>query len=216
MAIVWPCSIPVESYAAAGRGIEVPVASCPSCAGRMAPWSGYWRFVRHLGGELRIFVPRGRCGACACTHALLPGFCLRHRLDTVETIGAVLEATTISLLGVRPVAAAAGLAHTTARGWVRRFAVNGADLAVSFAALAVELGGPVALGAAEGDSCSQALGAIAAAWRAAMGLPGWLAVGRWRFASSVCGGTLLAINKSALWMLVGSRRLMPPALPRGP
>lgn len=208
MAIVWPCSMPVESYALAGRDVDVPVAACPSCAGRLAPWSGYWRFVRHRASCVRIFVPRGRCGGCACTHALLPGFCVRHRLDTVETIGAALEAVAEGTLGVRPVAEAAGLPHTTVRGWVRRFAGNAVGLATGFAAVAVELGGGLLVAVA--DSRRWALSAMGAAWHQAMGLPGWLAVGRWGFCSSVCGGSLLAVNTNSPWMVVGRRRFMPP------
>ena len=45
--------------------------------------------------------------------------------------------------GVRRAAAAAGVPFTTARGWVRRFAGRAGELAVSFSALAAELGGEV-------------------------------------------------------------------------
>ncbi len=211
MAIVWPCSMPVESYASAGRDVEVPVLACPACAERLAPWSGYWRFVRHRAGCVRVFVPRGRCGACACTHALLPGFCVRNRLDTVETIGVALEAVARGAQGVRPAAEAAGVPHTTVRGWVRRFAGNAVALATGFAALAAELGGEaVGLVGDVGDGGRWAVAAIGAAWRQAMGLPGWLAVGRWRFCSSVCGGSLLAANTNSPYLVVGRRRFMPP------
>jgi hypothetical protein len=39
---------------------------------------------------------------------------------------------------VRPEAARAGVPHTTARGWVRRFGVHAPELGVAFAALAAE------------------------------------------------------------------------------
>ena len=42
---------------------------------------------------------------------------------------------------MRPEAERAGVPHTTARGWVRRLGRRAAQLAVGFAALAVELGG---------------------------------------------------------------------------
>jgi hypothetical protein len=81
-------------------------------------------------------------------------------------------------------------------------------LAVAFAALAVELGG-VAVGPGR---CLEgwALAAMAAAWQAAAGLPGWAALGAWRFGSAVCGGMVIAANTNPLSMIVGRRRFMPP------
>lgn len=150
MSIVWPCPIPVEAYAAAGRDEEVPVQACPGCGRRLGGWSGYWRFVRHGGGCLKLFVRRGRCGHCRVSHALLPAFCARNRLDVVETIGAALDSVAAGS-GVAPVAAAAGVPYTTVRGWVRRFAANARRWVAAFAGLAVELGGS-ALVAAGGPS----------------------------------------------------------------
>ena len=49
MAIVWPCPLPVDAYVAAGREVEVPRPVCPSCAGPLVFWSGYWRHVRAAG-----------------------------------------------------------------------------------------------------------------------------------------------------------------------
>ena len=208
MAIVWPCAMSVDTYAAAGRAVEVPVVACPHCEEGLRPWSGYWRFVREAGRCLRVFVPRGRCRACGTTHALLPGFAVRNRLDVVESIGTLLEAVESGPGGVRPAARAAGVPHTTARGWVRAFAANARRLAVGFCALAVELGGEVA--SAGKSTAGGAIAATKAAWRAAMALPGWLAVGRWRFCSSVCGGSLLAANTNSPYLVVGRRRFMPP------
>lgn len=110
--------------------------------------------------------------------------------------------------GVRPVAEAIDVAHTTVRGWVRRFADNAPRLATGFAALAVDLGGDAVV--AVGDGRRHAVAAVAAAWRQAMGLPGWLGLGRWRFCSSVCGGSWLAINTNSPYLVVGRRRFMPP------
>ena len=59
MAIVWPCPLPVDAYVAAGRKVEVPRPVCPSCAGPLVFWSGYWRHVRAAGRCRKIFVPRG-------------------------------------------------------------------------------------------------------------------------------------------------------------
>jgi len=208
MAIVWPCPLSVDAYAAAGRGVEVPESRCPGCQRTLAPWSGYWRFVREAGRCVRVFVRRGRCGACRSTHALLPAFVLANRLDVAETVGAVLDAVVAGPGGVRPAAEAADIPHTTARGFVRAFVANAKDLAVRFGALCVELGGEVVVPLP--DVGPRALAAIGAAWRAAMALPGWAAVGRWRFSSSVSGGTLLRPNTNSPYLVVGRRRFMPP------
>ncbi len=110
--------------------------------------------------------------------------------------------------GVRRAAAAAGVPHTTARGWVRRFAARAGELAVSFSALAVELGGEVVRPLP--DPLRAAVAAIGAAFTAAAGLPGWAVLGRWRFACAVTGGSLLAANASSPFLIIGTRRFMPP------
>ena len=208
MAIVWVCPSSVDAYAAQGRSVEVPLASCPTCTALMSPWSGYWRFVREAGRCHRLFVRRGRCGVCKCTHALLPAFCVRNRLDSADKIGAVLEAVARGQSGVRPAAVLVEVPYTTARGWVRSFARNAGRLAVGFMALVVELGGEVA-DAVNHDALG-ALAAIDAAWHVATGLPGWLSFGRWRFCSTVCGGNLIAPNTNSPYLVVGRRRFMPP------
>ena len=105
----------------------------------------------------------------------------------------------------------AGVPHTTARGWVRRFAARAGELAVSFSALAVELGGEVVRPLP--DPLRSAVAAIGAAFAAAAGLPGWAVLGRWRFASAVTGGSLLAANAASPWLVIGRRRFMPPRSP---
>jgi hypothetical protein len=91
---------------------------------------------------------------------------------------------------------------------VRRFTGRGGELGVAFAALAVDLGGEAICPAAEAGRF--ALAAITAAFDAASALPGWLAVGRWRFASAVSGGRLLAANTISPFLVVGKRRFIPP------
>jgi hypothetical protein len=173
----------------------------------MTWWSGYRRFVRVVGASRAMFVPRARCGPCGRTDAVLPAFVLCGRLDTVESIGAVVGRVG-AVGGVRPAAVAAGVPHTTARGWVRRFATRAAAVALGFAAVAVELGGEVVAGV--GDVTAGALGAIAAAFETARALPGWEVLGRWRFASVVSGGRLLAANTDSPYLIVGRRRVMAP------
>jgi ribosomal protein S27AE len=198
----------VDAYVAAGREVDAPRPDCPRCGEVMSWWSGYRRFVRVGGVSRPIFVPRVRCGRCAKTDAVLPAFVLCGRLDVVETVGAVVEGIVAGVGGLRPVAAVAEVPHTTARGWVRRFLVRAAGLSVAFAALAVELGGPVL--DAIGDGATHALVAIRGAFGAARSLAGWDRLGRWRFASAVSGGGLLATNTNTPYLIVGRRRFMPP------
>ena len=211
MAIVWPCPLPVDAYVAAGRAVEFPRPACPACRAPMVLWAGYWRHVRAAGRCRKIFVPRLRCGCCRVSHALLPAFVLAWRLDVAETVGAVIAQVAGGRCGVRPAAERAGVPYTTARGWVRRFSVRAGGLGTAFAALAVELGGEPASAAA--DPRGFALAAIGAAFGAAAGLPGWLAVGCWRFASAVSGGRLIAANTGSPYLIVGTRRFMPPVPP---
>jgi hypothetical protein len=208
VAIVWPCPLPVDAYVAAGRKVRVPRPVCPSCAGPLVFWSGYWRHIRAAGRCRKMFVPRLRCAPCRVSHALLPAFVLAWRLDVAETVGTVIGEVAGGAGGVRPAAARAGVPHTTARGWVRRFTGRGGELGVAFAALAVDLGGGAIRPPAEAGRF--ALAAIAAAFDAAAALPGWLAVGRWRFASAVSGGRLLAANTISPFLMAGKRRFMPP------
>lgn len=173
-------------------------------------WSGYLRDVRSGEACYRIFVPRVRCGSCEKTHAVLPAFVLVGRLDVVESIGHVIAEVAGGRSGVRPPAARLGVPHTTARGWWRRFAAEATRWAVALSALAVELG-EAALTPGSTPT-GWALAAVVAAWRAAAGLPGWAQVGLWRFVSAISGGKLIATNTDSPWLIVGSRRFMPPTL----
>jgi len=208
VAMVWPCPLPVDAYVAAGREVEFPRPVCPLCAGPLVLWSGYWRHVRAAGRCRKIFVPRVRCGPCGVSHALLPAFVLAWRLDVAETVGAVIAEVAGGGCGVRPAAARRAVPDTTARGWVRRFRCRALELGTGFAALAVELGGDAVRPVA--DAGRFALAAMGAAFGAAAGLPGWLALGVWRFACSVSGGRLIAANTISPCLIVGRRRFMPP------
>jgi len=156
-------------------------------------------------------VPRERCGPCRVSHALLPAFVLAWRLDTAETVGAVITEVAGGRCGSRPAAERAGVPHTTARGWLRRFQLRAAETGVAFAALAVELGGEPVRPAA--DPGRFALAAITAAFGAAAALPGWLALGVWRFACAVSGGRLIAASTASPFLIAGRRRFMPPVPP---
>jgi Domain of unknown function (DUF6431) len=209
--MVWPCPLTVDAYVRAGREVGFPCPECPGCAGPLVFWSGYRRHVREAGRCRKIFIPRLRCGPCRVSHALLPAFVLAWRLDAAEVIGTVVAEVAGGRCGVRPAAARAGVPHTTARGWVRRFAARAPQLGAGFAALAVELGGepfPPPAGAAR-----FALAAVGAAFAAAAALPGWSGLGGWRFASSVSGGKLIAASTTWPWYVIGRRRFMPPVPP---
>jgi len=208
VSIVWPCSLSVDKYVAAGRDVVVPRPTCPSCSTMMTSWSGYRRRIRYGGLCSSMWVPRFRCGACEATHALLPAFVLTGRLDVAETIGAVVDVVASGTSGVRPAAKLVGVPHSTARGWMRRFAGRARELGVAFAALAIELDGEVAVPLVNATRDAQR--AIRAAFRAATSLPGWLGCGRWRFVSAVTGGRLIATNTNSLYLVVGKRRFMPP------
>jgi len=208
MSMVWPCPLTVDAYASMGRAVKVPRPDCPSCSGPVVFWSGYWRHVRRLGRCRKIFIPRVRCRRCGVTHALLPAFTLAWRLDAAEVTGAVIGQVAGGACGVRPAAAGVRVPYTTARGWVRRFAARAGELAVSFPALAAELGGEVIRPVQ--PPCRLAVAAISAAFAAAAGLPGWALLGAWRFACAVTGGSLLAANASSPYLIIGSRRFMPP------
>jgi hypothetical protein len=156
--------------------------------------------------DLRAQGPLRRVRGDPCAAA---GFVLAYRVDEVGTVGAVLEQVSGGAGGVRPEAERAGVPHTTARGWVRRLGRRAAQLAVGFAALAVELGGE-AIEPGD-DPQAWAFAAIRAAFRAATALPGWAGLGRWRFACCVSGGQLLAANTTSPYLMVGKRRFLPPA-----
>lgn len=128
----------------------------------------------------------GSLWGCESAQALLPSFVLARRVDVVETVGGVLVNVVTGARGVRPAARRAGVPHSTARSWVRRFAERARDISVAFAALAVELGGEALVPLT--DPRAWALGAIETAFAAAAALPGWLGLGCWRFVSTVGGG----------------------------
>lgn len=208
MAIVWPCALSVDEYVAAGRDLEVPRPKCPTCSAEMSFWSGYERYVRSQGVCRRVWVRRAQCKPCGHTHALLPAFVVAGRLDDAETIGAALEKLAEGPDGVRPVAEAAAVPHTTARGWWRRFQARAEGLALGFCALGAELGGT--LTTASGSVPERALSAMGRAFAAACAFPGWLALSCWRFCNVVAGGSWLATNTNSPYLVVGRRRFMAP------
>jgi hypothetical protein len=118
------------------------------------------------------------------------------RLDAVEVIGSAVEAMCEGG-GMRKVAEALGLAHTTVRDWRRRFAQRAELLAVGFSRFCVAVGGlaPRLSGSAE----MVAVAAVRAAWEAARRRFGDGVGGLWRSANAIVGGYLLSPNMDPPW-----------------
>lgn len=115
--------------------------ACPECAGALAPWGhGRVRRLRGRGGErVELWPRRGRCsGGCGRTHVLLPVSGVSRRADTVEVIGAALEAAA-SGWGHRKIAEWLARPASTVRGWLRRFAGRASAVAGVFTSLLVGL-----------------------------------------------------------------------------
>ena len=214
VAIVWPCSLSVEMYLAAGRSVAVARVSCRSCRVPLGFWSGYWRSVRSGGRYWRMWVARGRCSLCKVSHALIPSFLLVGRHDVVDTIGSVLEAVAGGS-GVRPAAGRVDVPYSTARSWVRRFRERSGLVWSGFVAVSVELGGVVPPRVPV-EPVPAAFAAIGWAYRAARARHGVLTPPLWSFVSLVCGWALIGTNTTMLWQVFGGRRFIPPVPFTGP
>ena len=143
-------------------------------------------------GPVRLRPRRARCAGCGATHVLLPVFALLRRADLVEVIGVALAAKA-SGKGVRPIAAAAGRAAGTVRGWLRRFGSRAEAVRVFFTGLLVDVGvdpvPPAQSRSPFADAVAAVAGAAAAVasrWPDVGGVPPWLA------ASAASGGRLLS------------------------
>ena len=208
VSIVFPCALSIESYASAGADVEVPRPDCPDCSAPTTFWWGYWRYVREPGRCRKVFVRRVACKACGATHAVLPSFLLSRRRDAAPVIGAAIEQVAECRGGARPAARAAGVPHTTARSWLRRFRHRAGAIAIAFAASAVELGGEVLV--PSGEAMAAAVTAIRVAFSSACAMPGWAGTEPWCFVSAASGGELLATNTISPFYMLGRRRFMPP------
>ena len=172
----------------AGGGLE-----CPWCGGVLARWGHARPRVLRGGQELvRLRPRRARCRGCGATHVLLPAFALLRRADLAEVIGAALAAKAAGK-GVRPIAAAAGRAAGTVRGWLRRFGSRAEAVRAFFTGLLVEVGvDPVP--PAQGPSpFADAVAAVAGAAVAAFSRwPDVGGVSPWRLACAASSGRLLS------------------------
>ena len=210
MAIVWPCPLSVDAYAAAGRRVEFPRPECPSCGGPMVFWSGYRRQSARRadagGSSCRVRCARLRGEPCAAAgvRAGLPAGCGRDGRCGDRGGGA------------------AGRAGSSGGGARRGPAHDGAGLGA-----AVLGAGPASLGrrsrrsrsssagrrsarpAEAGRFALAAIGARSGGGRAA----GVAGAGRVAFRSAVSGGRLVATNTNSPYLVVGRRRFMPPVPP---
>jgi transposase-like protein len=199
MAIVWPCTMSAHDYAAAGRGIEVPRPSCQRCQLEMSFHGFYERPLRIGASELRLCIRRARCRACRSSHALLPDFVARARLDVVDVIGTAIEQVAAGASTAKATAGSGGVPQTTVRSWRRRFAERAGVLARGFLAAAAALGDlvPRAPRAGELALAVAAMGAAVSAARRRLSASG----SDWRIANRIVGGELLAANTNPPWLL---------------
>ena len=177
-------------------------------------WGGYWRWLRAPLLVERIWIRRGRCPVCRCSHALLPDLVLARRLDETEVIGRGLALKLAGGRGLRPIAAHLGVPHTTARTWWRRFRVRSAMMVANCTALAVFLDGTAVMLSTTGDRA--ALEALGVAWQRAQVRFGER-VGRvWAFWSRISGGQALGTNTTSPWAGGSGADWMAPSLFGGP
>ena len=195
--IVWPCRLDVEAYATAGREVAVPRLRCPACRRRLIFWSGYQRFVRRGGASRRIWIRRGKCRPCRISHALVPVFLLRRRLDPAAVIGDAV-AHMVGGSGARTAAASVAVPHSTARDWRRRHRARAPAWLARAEALIVELGGELPRWRADVEWAS--LDALVTAWRRATAwAAGEAPPGVWQFVSVISGGSWLSTTTSPPW-----------------
>ncbi len=88
VAIVWPCPLAVDAYAAAGRDLGFPRPDCPSCAGPLVSWPG--SRVRQLAAqaEHRRAIAEFRARRAADQHARLNALLLEAIAALASLLGA--------------------------------------------------------------------------------------------------------------------------------
>lgn len=192
------CEAPVLMVGTRAGEVERDLAGgnleCPECAGALGPWG--WarrRVLRVRGADRRVRPRRARCRSCLVTHVLLPVVALVRRRDAVEVIGAALAAKQAGA-GHRRIAVEVGVPATTARGWLRRFALKAEFLRSQFEAVAHGLDRDLGRIEPRGSPTADALEAIGVAAAAAARRFGPSPA--WWFASGASGGRLLSNTNS--------------------
>ena len=217
MAIIWPCQLSVEAYAAAGKDVAVPRQRCPACRSMMSISSGYGRRVR-AGAVFGIWVKRGRCRSCrGSSHGLLPSFCLLRRLDAVEVIGPAVTAVAAGA-GTRRVAEGIAelFAYTTVRGWWRRHRERTGMVLDGLVAVAAEGRGslPCQGAVVDGDGVG-ALETLGESVSAGLGIGVWPAVsllsaGAWLSTTTTSTPFLAVPEWRLMTVMAASRSTIPP------
>jgi transposase-like protein len=182
-----------SAYLALGRQIEIGQHACPDCGRRLTRWGGYWRWFRGSATQ-RLWIRRGRCSSCRRSHALLPDFLLKQRLDHVEVIGHALVLGVMIGSGMRTVAEQLGVPMTTVRDWQRRFRVRAPALTAAIVALAVHLDPAGVL--LEGGPETAAMQALGAAWYRARRRFAHRIPRLWQFWGLISRGQALGTNRS--------------------
>jgi len=194
VAIIWPSPLDVSSYAAAGRQIAVPGQRCPDCKQPLTGWGGYWRWVRPKDQpEERLWIRRGCCPQCRHTHAFLPSFLFRRRLDPAAVIGEALSQAVVGQ-GMRTIAQQLALPHTTVRAWWRRLCIRAPTLLGSLLRWATSLDpAPVLV---VRDGAAAVLETLTQTWERARARLREHLPDQWAFWSLITGGLALATNTS--------------------
>jgi len=168
--------------------------TCPDCASGLRPWGhSVDREVRLLHRSDQRCFRRSVCRPCQATHVLIPEDTLLRRRHGTEVIGAALTAKARGD-GHRRIAKALGVAPSTVRGWLRRFAFMAVVLREHFVRWAHALAPGHDDRTPGGSAFQDAVGAI--------GVLGMVAVRRfgprppWSLASVVTGGRLLCNTSS--------------------
>lgn len=118
MLIPFVVSMPVERLLACrGRVTVARPSSCPACSDPRVTFAGWWTRLTRQGP---VDIHRVVCAGCGATHSLWPDVLVAGCGDLADTVGAVLE-DAAGGAGAGRVAARAGLATSTVRGWLRRF-----------------------------------------------------------------------------------------------
>jgi len=107
-------------------------------------WSGTGASSAPCGVH-RIWIRRCRCQRCERSHALIPSFLLIRRFDPAPSSG--LPGPLDLGVGLRTVAAALDVPHTTVRDWRLALPGTGRWLTAGFGSLAVALAGQPLLSA---------------------------------------------------------------------
>lgn len=189
MQMVFVLEVGVDAWLSAGGRVEIPrPSSCPSCGHGRVTFDGW--YPRHTRRG-RVAIQRVLCGDDGCgqrSHSLVPDVLVSGRADLVSVIGWALEAKAAGM-GHRSIAVQLGVPAATVRGWLRRAAQRGGQVALRLLAraAAADPAGRDPPGGGGVEVLVAAVAGAARAWSALSGEP----VERWRYAVMAIGGRML-------------------------